>query len=108
MNIFLVAIGAAVGGVTRYLISGNPWRTLAINVLGSFVIGLLAVVCPAKFRPLLIVGFCGGFTTFSTFSNETLLMLKNAQYLMAGGYVLASVVGGILAAAVGYYLGGKL
>ena len=88
----LVFFGGGAGAVCRFLIGrwlavpgGFPWATFGINVAGSFFLGLLAVLC--KDRPgllaLLGAGFCGGFTTFSTFSLETLRMLEAEEQFRA-------------------------
>ncbi len=85
-----------------------PWATLAINVIGSFVLGVVATACAgddkASWRMLLGVGVCGGFTTFSTFSVETLQMIEQQRYVAAGGYVLGSVLAGLLGAWAGWRL----
>jgi CrcB protein len=109
----LVFLGGGTGAVGRYLLGrglavadGFPWHTFGINVLGSFLLGALFVLC--KDRPgwlvLLGAGFCGGFTTFSTFSFETLRMLELEEYASAGGYVLGSVIAGIAGAWIGVQL----
>ncbi len=119
MNFLWVAIGSAAGGVARYACSGLgsrwfgdtfPWATLFVNVSGSLVIGVLAAVLPfdgrwlgADARALLMVGLCGGFTTFSSFSLETLNLARDGQWLAAGSYTVASVVLTIAAAAIGYF-----
>ena len=115
--IWYVAIGSAVGGVSRYLLGGLvqraagtafPLGTLAINVTGAFVIGIVlrlaadGTVSP-EMRALLAVGFCGGYTTFSAFSAETLAMAEGGQAGRALLYVAASVLlslGATLAGAV--------
>ena len=110
-NILLVAIGGAIGSVCRYLLSGInvaswPWGTFAVNILGSLFIGLLVgliskgIVSP-EIKLLLITGFCGGFTTFSTFANESFSMMKAGDALQMALYVAASVVIGILAVWLG-------
>ena len=105
-NLLLVALGGAGGSVLRYLLSNIntsfPWGTFAVNVLGSFLIGLLVglmskgVLSP-EMKLLLVTGFCGGFTTFSTFANESFGMMKAGDVLLTALYVGASVVIGILA-----------
>ena len=101
----LVAVGGAVGALGRYLLvlasarmleGGWPLGTWLAKVAGSFVIGVLASVfalrgAPDSWRLLWIVGVLGGFTTFSSFSLETVLLVQQHQMLRAGGYVLASV-----------------
>ena len=81
-----------------------------MNVLGSLAIGLLSgwlahgTGNAAAIRAFAVVGFCGGFTTFSTFSSETFRMLENNQWLSAAGYVGISVAAGLVAVFVGYWL----
>jgi len=106
-----VAIGGALGSMARYGIGGLisektggtfPWGTLAVNITGSFIIGILgALTIPeGKMAPqtralatqLLITGVCGGYTTFSSFSLQTLLLVNDRQWLWAGMNVLLSVV----------------
>ena len=106
MNVLLVALGAASGGVLRYFVSGSPLRTFAVNIAGSFLIGVLSVLCHQRWCPFSIAGFCGGFTTFSTFSNETFRMLEGGHYLAAFAYSFGSLLAGVVAAAVGYWVGG--
>ena len=110
-NILLVALGGAIGSVCRYLLSGInvaswPWGTFAVNILGSLFIGLLVglvskgIVSP-EIKLLLVTGFCGGFTTFSTFANESFSMMKAGDALQMALYLAASVVIGILAVWLG-------
>ena len=110
-NILLVAIGGAIGSVCRYLLSGInvaswPWGTFAVNILGSLFIGLLVglvskgIVSP-EIKLLLVTGFCGGFTTFSTFANESFSMMKAGDALQMALYLATSVVIGILAVWLG-------
>ena len=115
-NILLVAIGGAIGSVCRYLLSGMnvaswPWGTFIVNILGSLLIGfLLGLVSKGIVSPdmklLLVTGFCGGFTTFSTFANESFGMMKAGDALQMALYVGASVVIGILAVWAGMKLAG--
>lgn len=118
----LVGLGGAVGSMLRYGLSrmmltyqisywGFPLATFGVNILGSLLIGLLGGFLQQyvpqlspSYHLLLITGFCGGFTTFSTFSNETFILLQNGQYLVAGSYVLLSVMLGLLAVWLGYSL----
>ena len=115
-DVIIVGIGSGIGGICRYLISltmghagnGFPWGTFAANVTGCLLIGLLWGVTsrfhnlsPA-FSLLLMVGFCGGFTTFSTFSKEGLTMLQTNNYMLFTLYTLGSMVLGILAVGLGY------
>jgi fluoride exporter len=104
-----VAVGGAIGSLARFWITlamtaltgpQFPWGTLLINVLGSFVIGLVAgfTLVPARvamhpdLRIFLMTGFCGGFTTFSSFSLQTLELMQAGELVQALGYVLGSVV----------------
>jgi CrcB protein len=122
-----VAIGGALGSMARYGIgnfilekSGSilPWNTLVVNVTGSFIIGILgALTTPeGKMTPqsqvfvtqLLITGVCGGYTTFSSFSLQTLSLLRHGQWLYAGGNILLSVILCMVAVWLGYLLGSKI
>ena len=117
MTIVLVALGSALGGVCRYLVSlalngadGFPYGTLAVNVVGSLAIGALTgwlahgAGSAAAVRAFAVVGFCGGFTTFSTFSNETFRMLENGQFGQLSLYVALSLLAGLAAVALGVAL----
>ena len=117
MTVVYVAFGSALGGVCRYLVSallnslaGFPWGTLGVNVLGSLAIGLISGWLAhgtgnvTAIRAFAVVGFCGGFTTFSTFSNEAFHMLEHSQWGMFAGYVAASLLAGFAAVGVGYFL----
>ena len=101
-----IALGSALGGVLRYLGGAVvhlwlartfPWGTLGVNVVGSTAIGIVWVLLAARgesgelARAFFIVGLLGGFTTFSSFSMETMLLLEQHGYARATGYVLASV-----------------
>ena len=105
LNCLAVGGGGACGAVCRYLLGllplnrgGFPLSTLAINVLGSFLMGLIIAVSGKALNadPRLIlflqVGFCGGFTTFSTFANETFVLLESGRFVPAILYVTLSVV----------------
>ena len=117
-NILLVALGGAVGSVCRYLLSSMnaaswPWGTFVVNILGSLIIGLLVgLISKGVFSPemklLLVTGFCGGFTTFSTFANESFGMMKAGDVLMTAIYIGASIVVGILAVWGGLALSGSI
>jgi CrcB protein len=93
-----------------------PWGTLAVNISGSFVIGLLAAVSgpDSRFilspntRQFLMVGICGGFTTFSSFSLQTLELIRNRDFAEAGGNILLSVAACMAAVAIGYMAGNVL
>ena len=92
-----VALGGAIGSCLRYLAGvsfGAPMATLAVNVLGSFVMGALFILLANRtaLSPLLMTGVLGGFTTFSAFSLDALKLWESGETLQAGGYVLASVL----------------
>lgn len=93
--------------------SSWPWGTFTVNILGSLLIGLVVglvskgVVSP-EMKLLLVTGFCGGFTTFSTFANESFNMVKAGDVLMTALYVGVSVVVGILAVWTGMLLSGSV
>ena len=117
-NILVVGAGSFVGGAARYLVSlamkgvskGFPWATLAVNLVGCFLIGLLWGVFSkngsegSNWALFLTVGLCGGFTTFSTFSKEALVMLQSGNVWGFAGYVAISVIAGIALVALGYFL----
>jgi CrcB protein len=113
----LVGIAGVCGVLARYGIGKATlhtdalmWSTVGINISGSFLLGLL--VASGRFsrdaREALGVGFLGGFTTFSTFSVQVVLDVDAGQPWRAAGYLVASVVGGLAAAACGFALGRKL
>jgi CrcB protein len=110
-----VALGSALGGAFRYLLSGwiqqhqagFPWSTVVINVTGSLLLGIimrfaLAGAVRPELRAFLAIGFCGGYTTFSTFSFETMALIRDGHAGRAATYVLASVVLSIGAVFAGY------
>ncbi|GAB3272334.1 fluoride efflux transporter CrcB [Parahaliea aestuarii] len=117
-NLLFIAIGGAGGALSRYLLSNwvhSSWQghlplgTLLVNSLGSFAIGLVFVLIERQvihpdWRGVLMVGFLGAFTTFSTFSLETVTLIEQGEYLHAGGYILSSVLVCILAAGAGIWL----
>lgn len=119
-NILLVALGGAAGSVARYLLSkaiqdtaatAFPWGTMAVNVAGCLLIGLLYGLASgdgtrlgADLKLMLTVGFCGGFTTFSTFANESLTLAKSGDALLSAAYIGSSVALGIIAVAAGAQL----
>jgi CrcB protein len=120
----LIAVGGALGTLARYLISVAavpfshtlPWGTILINVSGSFVIGFFGTLTlsqgrhplPETARLFIMVGFCGGFTTFSSFSLQTLDLMRNGSLMRALINVVASVVLCVGAVAVGHALAAKL
>ena len=89
---------------------GFPWATLTVNIVGCFLIGLLWGLFSkngaegSNWALFLTVGLCGGFTTFSTFSKEALVMLQSGNFWGFAGYVAISVVAGIALVALGYFL----
>ena len=96
MNFLTVGAGGAIGAMLRYgltlLLTGQPViATMVANVVGSFVIGLAMGTVHGRMLLFLTVGLCGGFTTFSTFSAQTLGMIQSGNYLPALGYAFASV-----------------
>jgi CrcB protein len=109
------AVGGALGALARWGLTealphspGSwPWATLLENVLGCLLIGVLLAVLLARFpsspwlRPFLAVGVLGGFTTYSTFAVDVVRMTEAGHALLAGGYVLASVLGGVAAVLAG-------
>ncbi|TCM79651.1 fluoride efflux transporter CrcB [Rhodovulum steppense] len=116
-TILQVALGGAIGAVGRYLTGlatirlmgpGYPWGTLTVNVLGSFLMGVLVVVLARKFgnayAPFLMTGILGGYTTFSAFSLDALTLYERGQVHMAAGYVFASVALSLLAIAAGLWV----
>lgn len=112
-NILCVALGGACGSALRYAISifineragaGFPWGTLAVNVTGCALLGLLCGIADRgglqmspQLRLLLTVGFCGGFTTFSTFANEGVMLLSAGRLAAAAGYAAVSLTLGFTA-----------
>ena len=126
-NYLWVALGSTVGGVLRFWISGMvaerlgqvfPWNTLAVNVTGSFIIGVFGaftlpeagLTAPARsfISHFLMVGICGGYTTFSSFSLQTLQLLQKNEWWYASLNVLVSVVSCLIAVWLGYIAGQTL
>jgi fluoride exporter len=124
LNTLIVAFGGAIGSVARYWVSGIvaermgrvfPWNTFAVNVTGSFIIGILAALTlaegkvPSTYRPFvvnfLMYGFCGGYTTFSSFSLQTLTLMNDREWLFAGANILVSVATCLLFVWLGYIVG---
>ena len=117
-NILLVGSGSFLGGAARYAVSllmknmskGIPWATLAANLLGCLLIGMLwafldrSTGANSSWTLFLMTGFCGGFTTFSSFAKEALMMLQLGNYWNFAFYVALSVVVGIALVAFGYSL----
>jgi CrcB protein len=117
----LVAVGGAIGSVVRFWVAtlmlratgpGFPWGTVLINILGSFVIGWLAawigmsrLAMPELWRAFAMTGICGGFTTFSAFSLQTVELLREGQVVAAGLNVVVSVVACVVATFAGIAVG---
>jgi CrcB protein len=116
--ILLVGLGSFIGGISRYLVSlfiqnkvlsTFPYGTLAVNIIGCFLIGIIYGFSDrgnmnAEWRIFLATGIMGGFTTFSSFSNETVSMLRDAQYLQAVSYIAFSLIVGLAATFAGISL----
>lgn len=113
----IVGLGGFLGTMARYLISkinlmenflSLPLGTLTVNVIGSFLIGFLtglaskSEILSADMRLFLMAGFCGGFTTFSSFTNENLQLIQNGQFLNAAVYIGVSLFLGFVAVFLGY------
>lgn len=122
---FWVGIGGALGSMARYWLTlvaarhmgeAFPWGTLIINIVGSFIIGLFVTltgpggpyIVEPNARLFVAVGLCGGFTTFSAFSLQTLVLMQEGEWLYASGYVLASVALCLLGVWLGYILAQQL
>ncbi|HEV2568623.1 fluoride efflux transporter CrcB [Sphingomonas sp.] len=113
MNTLLVMAGGAVGATARYHLGGMigrgsvlPWGTLAVNILGGLLMGMLVARRTSEnVRLLLGVGLLGGFTTFSAFSLETVTLIQRGAILPATAYVLASILGACLALHGGLLIG---
>lgn len=118
-----VAVGAALGGVTRNYLNifvqnraglGFPYGTLIINITGSLILGFImryalrTDVMSVDTRAFLTTGFCGGYTTFSTFSYETVMLLQEGEYARASTYVVVSVVVALLAVGLGFTAADRL
>lgn len=118
-QLLLVGVGGFIGSIARYLVSklnlywhflSIPMGTLTVNIVGSFIIGIIAgistkseIISP-DLRLFLMVGICGGFTTFSSFTNENMMLMQNGQFLTALIYTGSSILFGFLAVYLGYIL----
>jgi len=118
-QLLLVGLGGCIGSIGRYLIAGLnlswhflsiPMGTLTVNVVGSFIIGFLVGISAktdlisGDLRLFLMVGFCGGFTTFSSFTSENLMLIQNGQLLTVLLYTGASIFLGFMAVYLGYVM----
>lgn len=118
-NLLIIGSGGFIGSIARYLVSqlnltvsfhSIPVGTLAVNVIGSFLIGFLtgiaekSMLLSPEWRLFLMVGLCGGFTTFSTFTGENLMLAHNGQLLTVLLYTGLSIFLGFLAVYLGYVL----
>ncbi len=115
MTALVIGLGGAFGALSRYYVShyvgrafgeSFPFGTLAVNVLGSFVLGFVLVLMHSRatsehLRNLTTVGFLGSFTTFSTFSWETVELIRAGEVWRAGGYALGSLTAGVIAVLLG-------
>lgn len=117
MTLLIVAFGGAIGAISRFQVTvwlsawhNFPYATLVVNVVGSFIMGLLTaalsngtLIAP-HWRPLIGVGFLGALTTFSTFSMDTLVLFQQGYWLKAGLNVLLNLTLCMIAVALGYAL----
>jgi len=122
-----IAIGGALGSVGRFWLNGIvsrhfgetfPWGTMFINVTGSFIIGVIGALASPEGRmdsqsrafatQFLMIGICGGYTTFSSFSWQTLRLMQDREWLYAGGNVILSVTLCMIAVWLGYALGSAM
>jgi len=117
-----VGAGGFIGAIARHVLGGFvfrqnpqaafPWGTFSVNLIGCLAIGILAGVVAKsggfseQMRLFLFVGLLGGFTTFSAFGLEAMLLVKRSEYSLAGTYMLGSLVLGLLLVVLGFYLGG--
>ena len=115
-NILFVAAGGAAGSVCRYLLSLLPgwlglsgeWITMGTNILGSFLIGVALSSFEGSLALFCIAGFCGGFTTFSTFSAQTLTLIQQGSWTTAAIYVFGSVLLSLFAVWLGAIAGRQI
>jgi CrcB protein len=117
-TLLIIGTGGFIGSIFRYLVSKSvqekfttafPFGTLSVNILGCFLIGVVLSWSErgglnADWRMFLATGICGGFTTFSAFSNETLALMRDGQWIYAGVYIAFSIITGLAATFTGYSL----
>lgn len=118
LNILAIFIGGGLGSISRYYLSilmkayslNFPVATLSVNIIGSLILGFAAALfwkeapLHTSLKLAITVGFCGGLTTFSTFSWETFDLVNNGEYLLAGIYVFISIMTCVLAIGLGAFL----
>ncbi|CAG1005054.1 Putative fluoride ion transporter CrcB [Rhizobiaceae bacterium] len=119
INVLLVALGGAIGASLRHLVnvaglkilgSGFPWATMAVNLIGSFAMGMFIeyltrrIGASTELRLFIATGLLGGFTTFSAFSLDFAALWQRGEMVTAFGYVLVSVVGALLALFLGLWV----
>ncbi|PIE61180.1 MAG: fluoride efflux transporter CrcB [Desulfobacterales bacterium] len=119
-KLFWIACAGALGSISRYLLTigvqrvagpGFPWGTTTVNIMGCFLFGLVSVIAVSRWeigpdiKLIILAGFMGAFTTFSTFVAETGLLIENAAIFRAMGNLSVQVVGGMVAFFVGQMLG---
>lgn len=116
-QVLLIALGGSLGAVARYGVAtwvyqhtgtSFPWGTLIVNVSGSFAIGFLtalfeSTIVPTGWRSVLTIGFLGAYTTFSTFSLETMNLLREGEMRLAAGNIVLSTAAGLAAVVLGIY-----
>jgi fluoride exporter len=122
---FWIAVGSALGGMARFFCSGIaarligetfPWGTVIVNVVGCFIIGFFATLTGpdgrlymgSLARQFVLLGFCGGYTTFSSFSLQTLNLLNNGEWVRAGANIGGSVICCLVAVWAGGLLAGSV
>ena len=120
-----IAVGSALGGMARYWCSGIaarligetfPWGTIIVNIIGSFIIGFFAtltgpdgrIFADTLTRQFVMIGFCGGYTTFSSFSLQTLALVQDGEWLLASANIALSVIACLLAVWAGYALAASI
>ena len=120
-----IGVGSALGGMARYWCSGFvashlgetfPWGTIAVNVIGSFVIGFFATISGPEGRLLVqsfarqfvMLGLCGGYTTFSSFSLQTLNLVRDGEWPQAAGNIALSVTLCLIAVTAGHFAAAAL
>ena len=114
-SMLLVGAGGALGSIARYAVSllfahfaiCSHWATLLVNVVGSLLIGFAIPLLSGGAHLFAVVGFCGGFTTFSTFSSQAVQLFQAGERFAAAAYVAVSLVVSVLMVLLGMFLAGK-